>query len=105
MDRRTYPTDLTDAQWGLLEPLLPPVSLRGHPRTVHLREVVNGILYVVRGGISWRMMPHDLPPLGNGLVVFPEMAQGRYLGAGFGRTASHGPGERGTGCHSQRSHH
>ena len=55
---------MTDAQWGLLEPLLPPVSLRGHPRTVHLREVVNGILYVVQGGISWRMMPHDLPPWG-----------------------------------------
>ena len=64
MDRRAYPTDLTDAQWGLLEPLLPTVSLRGHPRTVHLREVVNGILYVLRGGISWRMMPHDLPPWG-----------------------------------------
>ena len=64
MDRRSYPTDLTDAQWGLLEPLLPTVSPRGHPRTVHLREVVNGILYVLRGGISWRMMPHDLPPWG-----------------------------------------
>ena len=64
MDRRAYPTDLTDAQWGLLEPLLPPASPRGHPRTADLREVVNGILYVLRGGISWRMMPHDLPPWG-----------------------------------------
>ena len=55
---------MSDAQWGLLEPLLPKVSLRGHPRTVQLREVVNGILYVLRGGITWRMMPHDLPPWG-----------------------------------------
>ena len=55
---------MTDAQWGLLEPLLPTVSPRGHPRTVHLWEVVNGILYVLRGGISWQMMPHDLPPWG-----------------------------------------
>ena len=55
---------MTDAQWGLLEPLLLTVSPRGHPRTVPLREVVNGILYVLRGGISWRMMPHDLPPWG-----------------------------------------
>ena len=64
MSRRTYPTDLTGAQWGLLEPLLPPDSRRGHPRTSDLREVVNGILYVLRGGIPWRMMPHDLPPWG-----------------------------------------
>ena len=55
---------MSDAQWGLLEPLLPKVSRRGHPRTVQLREVVNGILYVLRGGITWRMMPHDLPPWG-----------------------------------------
>ena len=75
MDRRTYPTDLTDAQWGLLEPLLPPVSLRGHPRTVHLREVVNGILYVLRGGISWRMMPHDLPPWGTVWWYFRKWRQ------------------------------
>jgi putative transposase len=64
MSRRTYPTDLSGAQWGLLEPLLPPDSRRGHPRTSDLREVVNGILYVLRGGIPWRMMPHDLPPWG-----------------------------------------
>ena len=64
MNRRAYPSDLTDSQWELLEPLLPPDSARGHPRTVNLREVVNGILYVLRGGISWRSMPHDLPPWG-----------------------------------------
>lgn len=64
MDRGTYPTDLTDAQWGLLEPWLTPDSYRGHPQTVKLREVVSGILYVLRGGISWRIMPHDLTPRG-----------------------------------------
>ena len=64
MSRRTYSSDLSGAQWGLLEPLLPPDSRRGHPRTSDLREVVNGILYVLRGGIPWRMMPHDLPPWG-----------------------------------------
>ena len=55
---------MTDLQWGLLEPLLPPNSAKGHPRTVDLREVVNGILYVLRGGIPWRLLPHDLPPWG-----------------------------------------
>ena len=47
-----------------MEPLLPADKTRGHPRTVDLREVVNGILYVLRGGIPWRLMPHDLPPWG-----------------------------------------
>ena len=62
--RKPYPTDLTDAQWDVLKPLLPPDSARGHPRTVDLREVINGILYVLRGGVPWRMLPHDLPPWG-----------------------------------------
>ena len=64
MYRKAYPTDLTGGQWGLLKPLLPSDSPRGHPRTVDLREVVNGLLYVLRGGVPWRMMPHDLPPRG-----------------------------------------
>lgn len=64
MNRKAYPSDLTDAQWAELAPLLPPGNPRGHPRTVDLREVVNGILYVLRGGVPWRMVPHDLPPWG-----------------------------------------
>ena len=64
MNRKPYPSDLTDAQWAELAPLLPPSKPRGHPRTVDLREVVNGVLYVLRGGIPWRMAPHDLPPWG-----------------------------------------
>ena len=70
-DRKAYPTDLTDSEWLLLETLLPPDSSRGHPRTVNQREVINSILYVLRGDIPWRMMRHELPPLGHGLVVFP----------------------------------
>jgi putative transposase len=64
MNRKPYTSDLTDAQWEELAPLLPPANARGHPRTVNLREVINGILYVLRGGIPWRMVPHDLPPWG-----------------------------------------
>ena len=64
MSRKPYPSDLTDAQWEELAPLLPPDTKRGPPRTTDLREVVNGILYVLRGGIPWRLMPHDLPPWG-----------------------------------------
>ena len=57
---------------GGVSPLLPPANSRGHPRTVDLREVINGILYVLRGGIPWRMMPHDLPPWGTVWWYFRE---------------------------------
>jgi len=59
-----YPTDLTDAQWCLVEPLVPPALPGGRPRMVDMREVLNGIFYHVRGGASWRMRPRDLPPWG-----------------------------------------
>jgi transposase len=63
---RRYPTDLTDEQWHKLEPLLlsllPSRATTGRPPKYTLREIVNGMLYVLRGGISWRMMPSDLPP-------------------------------------------
>lgn len=61
MDRLRYPSDLTDAQWDLIEPLLPPIGESTFCETVPRREIVNGIRYVLRGGIQWRMMPHDLP--------------------------------------------
>jgi putative transposase len=64
MDRSVYPSDLTDAQWKLIEPMIPKAKPGGRPRTVNIREVVNGIMYLARGGCSWRMLPHDLPPWG-----------------------------------------
>lgn len=63
---RRYPIDLTDAHWELLEPLFEsPAHRGGRPRKYPLREIVNAMLYVLRGGISWRMMPHDYPPWAN----------------------------------------
>lgn len=62
MERKPYPSDVTDGQWRLIEPLIPPPKPGGRPRGVDLREVVNGILYVVRTGCSWRQVPHDFPP-------------------------------------------
>jgi putative transposase len=61
MTRKPYPTDLTDAQWAVLEPLLPPAPWWGRPRTVDMREVINAILYVTRTGCRWRDLPHDFP--------------------------------------------
>ena len=64
MERQTYPSDLTDAQWAILEPLLPPAAPGGRERSVDLREVLNGINYLLRTGCAWRFLPHDLPPWG-----------------------------------------
>jgi putative transposase len=62
MNRKPYPSDLTDAQWQELAPLLPAAKPGGRPRAVDMREVINAILYVLRSGCTWRMVPHDLPP-------------------------------------------
>ena len=62
MPRRRYPSDLTDAQWARLEPLLPPLRPGGRPRARPLREIVDALRYVLRGGIAWRALPHDYPP-------------------------------------------
>lgn len=63
-DRRgqRYPSDLMNEEWAVLQPLLPVPSGRGRPREHQLREVVNGIRYVLRYGIPWDAMPKDLPP-------------------------------------------
>ena len=62
--RKPYPSDLTDAQWPLLQPLLPPAKHGGRPRTVDLREVVNTLFYQARTGCQWDYLPHDLVPKG-----------------------------------------
>ena len=61
MTREAYPTDLTDAQWQLIEPLVPRPKPGGRPATISRREIVNAVLYVVRNGIEWRALPHDFP--------------------------------------------
>jgi transposase len=52
---------LTDEQWALIEPLLPAAKPGGRPRKTELREVVNAMMYLIRTGCSWRMLPHDFP--------------------------------------------
>jgi putative transposase len=60
--RQSYPSDLSDAGWDILKPLLPKLEGFGHPVEVDFREILNGIFYVQRTGCQWEMMPHDLPP-------------------------------------------
>ncbi len=62
MGRKAYPSDVSDAEWAVMEAFIPAAKPGGRPRTVNMREIVNGIFYVARGGGSWRMLPHDLPP-------------------------------------------
>jgi transposase len=57
-----YPSDLTDAEWALVEPFVPPARRGGRRRTVDVREVLNGIFHVLATGCQWRALPKDLPP-------------------------------------------
>src|ERR1700751_6254754 len=59
---RRYASDLTDAEWRLIEPFMPPFKRLGRPRETDLRAVVDAILYIVRTGCQWRLLPKDFPP-------------------------------------------
>jgi putative transposase len=63
-DRKAYPSDLTDAEWEILEPLIPAISEEAAHVKYTRREIVNGILYVLRSGCPWRLLPNDLPAWG-----------------------------------------
>jgi putative transposase len=62
MSTTSYPSDLTDQQWALLAPLIPTAKPGGRPRTTNMRQVLNVILYMVRSGCQWRMLPKEYPP-------------------------------------------
>lgn len=59
-----YQTDMTDAEWMVIEPLLPPPHATGRPRVWPMREIVNAVFCVMRAGCPWRLWPKDLPPWG-----------------------------------------
>lgn len=61
MRQEPYPSDLTDAQWAQLEPLLPPPATRGRKRSVDLREIMNALFYLDKTGCQWRALPRDFP--------------------------------------------
>jgi putative transposase len=61
-DHLRYPSDVTDEEWKHLEPLIPPAKRGGRKREVDMREVLNGVMYVLGTGCQWRYIPKDLPP-------------------------------------------
>jgi len=62
MKRKPYPSDLSDAQWAILQPLLPAARPGGRPRKTDLRDVLDALFYLNRQGCTWRALPHDFPP-------------------------------------------
>src|ERR1044072_8968199 len=69
--RKPYPSDLTDEQWAIIEPLI-PVNKVGRPRVNDMREVLNAIFYLNRSGCQWDMLPHDLPAGSTAVTHFAE---------------------------------
>src|SRR5258708_20160512 len=61
LSRMPYPSDVTDEEWAILEPLIPGEKPGGRPQEIERREIVNAIVYVLRSSCPWRMLPHDLP--------------------------------------------
>lgn len=57
-----YPSDLTDDEWEIISPLIPPAKRGGNKRTVVMREIVNGLMYILGTGCQWAALPKDLPP-------------------------------------------
>jgi transposase len=84
MERKAYPSDVSDAEWALVAPYLTLMTQDAPQRDYPLREVFNGLRWMARGGSSWRMMPHDLPPY---YVVYQQMR--RWLKAGVFEAITH----------------
>src|SRR5690606_12635942 len=84
MNRKAYPTDVSDEEWAFVAPYLTLMTETASQREYPLREVFNGLRYLVRGGTPWRMMPNDLPPWH---VVYQQTQ--RWLKAGVFETLVH----------------
>jgi len=69
---KSYPSDLTDLEWQIIEPLVPKPRTKkgGRPREVNIRKVLDAIFYVLKGGITWRMLPKDFPSSGTVYYYF-----------------------------------
>src|SRR4030088_3159413 len=71
-----YESDTTDAEWFVMQPLLPPASALGRPRETDMRTVINAILYIASTGCQWRQLPKDFPPYSTGQGYFYEWSRG-----------------------------
>src|SRR5437899_5766118 len=97
-----YPSDLTDDEWAHVEPLIPPAKRGGNKRHIEVREVMNGIMYILSTGCQWRAIPKDLPPRST-LSRLVEL--GRHAGSHPPRTICGVSGARRTGSQPHRRRH
>src|SRR5450755_834908 len=105
MQLTRYDTDLTDAAWELVAPLLPEARPGGRPRTTDIRAVVDAILYLLRTGCQWRLLPREFPAWGTVLFLFPELGEpGRVDQPAKDDLRANAPGSR-AGTLSLRSHY
>src|SRR3954469_20852666 len=72
-----YPSDMTDREWAIIAPLLPPARSGGRPRTVDLRALMDAILFIASSGCQWRMLPKDCPPRSTVQGYFYDWRDGR----------------------------
>ncbi len=79
-----YQTDLTDAEWAVIEPLMPEPATGGRPPIWTTRDILNAIFYVLRGGVAWRLIPKDLPPKSTAFGYFS-----RWRDTGVFETINH----------------
>jgi putative transposase len=80
--KQTYPSDLTDDQWQVIWPMLPKRKMgkAGRPRKVEQRGLLDAIFYILRSTCPWRLLPHDFPPWGDGLLaVLPVAEDGAWV--------------------------
>ena len=95
--RRAYQTDLSDEEWEVIEPHLPHPKAPGRPRLHPLREILDAVFYVVRGGCAWRLLPHDLERPGRPSTTTSASGAWTELGSGCTPPCASGCGFASTG--------
>jgi transposase len=90
--RTAYPTDLSDAEWASIEPHLPASRAPGRPRVHSLREILDAVFYVVHGGCTWRLLPHDLERHGRPSTTISASGASTVVGSGCTRHYAGGHG-------------
>ena len=99
-----YPSDLTDAQWAVLAPLIPPPKPGGRPRRLDMRQVVNAIFYIDRTGCQWRYLRKKYPNWKTVYSLLHALAGRRYLGAHHRRAAPPAPSDAGARSRAERGY-
>src|SRR5260370_1933704 len=105
LERMPYPSDVTDEEWEILEPLIPGEKPGGRPQEIARREIVNAILYVLRSSCPWRMLPHDLPRWFTAAYYFRQWKRAGIWEQVNAVRRPRTPHSDGQGSRTERRHH